>query len=153
MMTTTPQQLGRTSELHQHDNLDIFCLRCITNDLFKPNFRSDLALLTCFHLRHLAEHRASALGHGATWEDTWLDVLDLDALAADWTSTDTLRRAIVRRAQATVQDFLMYRKVTSTSRHSNAVLKVLRAIEQRTLAQLDELGLDRRNHTAVQPRN
>ena len=113
MMTTTPQQLGRTSEPHRHDDLDTFCLRCITSDLFRPDFRADLALLTCTHLRHLAEHRAAEIG--VTGEDVWSDVLDPDALASDFTCADTLRRVIVRRAQATVQDFLVYRKVMATS--------------------------------------
>ncbi len=146
MTTNTPQELGRTENAHHHDDLDYFCLECITSNLFKPDFRADLALLTCMHLRHLAEHRAAAIG--AKWDDLWGKVLDPDLLAADLESSDTLRRMLVRRAQATVQDFLIYRKATATPRRTHQVAHLLRAIEQRTRAQLDELGVEPREPQA-----
>jgi hypothetical protein len=138
MMMTTPQQLGRTANAHHHDDLEVFCLECITSDLFLDDFRADLALLTCIRLRHLAEHRAAEIG--ATWADVWNKVLDLGQLQADLSSSDPQRSALAYRAQTTVEAFLTYRKAVAQGEHVTAELALAAAlIEQATHAQLDEL--------------
>ena len=134
----THRQPERNPDAHAHEG-DDFCLDCILNDLLHRDFRYDLALLTCIDLRHLAEHRAAAIGK--TWRDIWGNVLDAEQLEADLSSPDPERRALILRAQQTVGDFLIYRRSVNKEITIKEAMELM-MIEQRTNARLAEIERD-----------
>ena len=107
-MTTMPQELERTADVHHHDDADLLCVDCITSDLLHRDFRRDLALLASIHLKKLAIHRAADVG--VAWREVWHDILDRDRLRADLRSSDPARSAAAERAQVTVGHFRVYRR-------------------------------------------
>lgn len=140
MTTNSPQELGRTDDVHDHEK-KLFCIHCIDEDTGRNDALGDAALLATLELKLLAQLRIED-----SWisrDDAWRSILDTAQLDADLESTDEARREAAIRVRETLDDYFHLRVMLRYAAPKPLILAhTERAIHRRVVAKLDDFDRD-----------
>lgn len=137
MTTNSPQELGRTDDVHDHDS-KLFCIHCITSDTDRDDALGDAALLAMIELKQLAQARITQMRMRRT--DAWNTILDRDWLHADLHSGDDELSMAAMRVKEMLEDYFNLRVLMRYSAPKPLILAhTERSIQKRVQAKLDDI--------------